>query len=173
MSAKSITVGTPAGSAGPVDIVVTTSGGSATKTNGFTYVAPPVVTRPSTSQGYWEVASDGGVFNFGSAGFYGSARSMTLNQPIVGMASTPDGGGYWLVAKDGGMFNYGDAHFYGSRGGQPLNQPIVGMASTSDGGGYWLVAKDGGIFAYGDAHFYGSRGGQPPEPAHRRDGFDF
>ena len=66
---------------------------------------------------------------------------MALNAPIVGMASTPDGGGYWLVAKDGGVFAYGDAHFYGSRGGQALNAPIVGMASTPDGGGYWLVAR--------------------------------
>ena len=28
--------------------------------------------------------------------------AMQLNQPIVGMAATPDGGGYWLVASDGG-----------------------------------------------------------------------
>ena len=40
-----------------------------------------------------------------------------LNQPIVGMAATPDGGGYWLVASDGGIFTFGDAAFYGSTGG--------------------------------------------------------
>ena len=32
-----------------------------------------------------------------------------LNQPIVGMASTPTGNGYWLVATDGGIFSFGDA----------------------------------------------------------------
>ena len=159
-SASSITVTTPAsGSAGLADVLVTTLGGSVTDTNAFTYTS--VVTNPSTTQGYWEVASDGGVFSFGGAAFHGSAGSLNLNAPIVGMASTPDGGGYWLVGKDGGVFAYGDAHSYGSRGGQPLNAPIVGIASTPDGGGYWLVASDGGIFAYGDAHFYGSRGGQP------------
>ena len=42
----------------------------------------------------------------------------TLNQPIVGMAATVDGGGYWLVASDGGMFSFGDAAFDGSTGGQ-------------------------------------------------------
>ena len=107
------------------------------------------------------VASDGGIFDYGSAPFYGSRGGSQLNQPIVGMAETPDGNGYWLVATDGGIFGYGDAVFYGSHGGSPLNRPIVGMASTPDGGGYWLVASDGGIFGYGDAVFYGSHGGSP------------
>ena len=39
-----------------------------------------------------------------------------LNQPIVGMAATPDDGGYWLVAGDGGIFSFGDAAFHGSTG---------------------------------------------------------
>ena len=111
--------------------------------------------------GYWLVASDGGIFNFGDAGFYGSHGGSPLNKPVVGMAATPDGKGYWLVASDGGIFTYGDAGFYGSHGGSPLNKPIVGMAATGDGGGYWLVASDGGIFNYGDASFFGSHGGSP------------
>jgi hypothetical protein len=109
--------------------------------------------------GYWLVASDGGIFAYGDAAFYGSTGGTPLNEPVVGMASTPDGKGYWLVASDGGIFAYGDAAFYGSTGGTHLNQPVVGMASTPDGKGYWLVASDGGIFAYGDAAFYGSTGG--------------
>ena len=104
------------------------------------------------------MASDGGIFAFGDAAFHGSTGSLHLNQPIVGMAATPDGGGYWLVASDGGIFAFGDAAFYGSTGSLHLNQPIVGMAATPDGGGYWLVASDGGIFAFGDAAFYGSTG---------------
>jgi hypothetical protein len=113
------------------------------------------------TQGYWMDASDGGIFNYGNAPFHGSAGSLHLNAPMVGMAPTPAAGGYWLVGTDGGIFNYGDAGFFGSRGGQPLNKPIVGMAATADGKGYWLVASDGGIFNYGDAGFFGSRGGQP------------
>ncbi len=88
---------------------------------------------------------------------YGSV-TQALAQPIVGMASTPDGKGYWLVAADGGIFTFGDAAFYGSTGNIHLAQPIVGMASTPDGKGYWLVAADGGIFTFGDAAFYGSTG---------------
>ena len=76
---------------------------------------------------------------------------MKLNQPIVGMAATPDGKGYWLVASDGGVFSYGDAGFYGSTGSLKLNKPIVGITATPDGKGYWLTAADGGVFNYGDA----------------------
>ncbi|HEX3842390.1 MAG TPA: S53 family peptidase [Acidimicrobiales bacterium] len=108
--------------------------------------------------GYWLVASDGGIFSFGHAGFYGSTGALNLNRPIVGMAATPDGGGYWLVASDGGIFSFGDAGFHGSTGALRLNRPIVGMATTPDGGGYWLVASDGGIFSFGDAGFHGSTG---------------
>jgi hypothetical protein len=110
-------------------------------------------------QGYWLAASDGGIFNYGpSTTFEGSTGSMTLNQPIVGMARTPTGFGYWLVASDGGIFAFGDAVFRGSTGSIHLNKPIVGMAATPDGGGYWLVASDGGIFAFGNAAFRGSTG---------------
>jgi len=112
-------------------------------------------------KGYWEVASDGGIFTFGNAAFYGSMGGKPLNKPIVGMASTPDGKGYWEVASDGGIFTFGNAAFYGSMGGKPLNKPIVGMASTPDGKGYWEVAADGGVFTFGDAQFYGSMGGKP------------
>ena len=80
------------------------------------------------ASGYWLVGSDGGVFSFGDASFYGSMGGTTLNKPIVGMASTPDGHGYWLVGSDGGVFSFGDASFYGSMGGTALNKPIVGMA---------------------------------------------
>ena len=77
--------------------------------------------------GYWFVASDGGVFSFGDAAFYGSTGNIRLNQPIVAMAATPSGKGYWLVASDGGIFSFGDAEFCGSTGNLRLNQPIVAM----------------------------------------------
>ena len=115
--------------------------------------------RPSgTPAGYRLTASDGGIFNFGNLPFCGSTGGIVLNQPVVGMAGTSDGGGYWTVARDGGIFSFGDAHFYGSTGNIHLNQPIVGMAAAPGGRGYWLVAADGGIFSFGDAPFYGSTG---------------
>jgi hypothetical protein len=117
------------------------------------------VTSTADGKGYWMLASDGGIFSFGDAGFYGSTGNLHLNAPIVAMAPTPDDEGYWLVASDGGIFSFGDAGFYGSTGNLHLNAPIVGMTATPDGKGYRLVASDGGIFDFGDASFLGSMGG--------------
>jgi hypothetical protein len=102
--------------------------------------------------------SDGGVFSFGDAGFHGSMGGARLNAPIVGMASTPDGGGYWEVAADGGVFSFGDADFHGSVPGQGIvpGAPVSGMVASPSGRGYWLVGTDGALFAYGDASFLGS-----------------
>ena len=36
--------------------------------------------------GYWLVASDGGIFSFGDAAFYGSTGGMQLVAPVVGMS---------------------------------------------------------------------------------------
>jgi hypothetical protein len=119
---------------------------------------PTSTPTPTPTTGYWEVASDGGIFSFGNATFYGSMGGTHLNKPIVGMAATPDRNGYWLVASDGGIFSFGDATFYGSAGAMTRNSPIVGMAATPDGKGYWLVASDGGIFSFGNAGFFGSQG---------------
>jgi len=114
--------------------------------------------QPPPRNGYWLVASDGGIFAFGDARFLGSTGAVRLNRPIVAMAPTPSGNGYRLVASDGGIFAFGDATFVGSTGAIRLAQPIVGMVPTPTGRGYWLVASDGGIFAFGDARFLGSTG---------------
>jgi ribosomal protein L24E len=116
--------------------------------------APPI----QCSSGYWLVASDGGIFSFGNAPFYGSTGNIRLNRPIVGMSASPKGRGYWFVASDGGIFSFGDAGFYGSTGNLRLNRPVVGMRATPSGKGYWFVANDGGIFSFGDAEFCGSTG---------------
>ena len=127
----------------------------------------PVTSPATTAHGYWLVGSDGGVFAFGSAQFYGSIGSRHLQRPVVDITPTADKNGYWLAGSDGGVFAFGDAGFYGSIPGfglQPagsgqmnsLNSPIVGMVPSSDGDGYFMVASDGGVFAFGDARFAGS-----------------
>ncbi len=143
--------------AGDYSVVYTTAA------NDFTAVPPP----PPPTYGYWLVGSDGGIFTFGSANFYGSTGSIRLQRPVVGISPTADRGGYWLVASDGGVFAFGDAGFFGSIPGlglnpagsglpHSLNAPIVGMVPSSDGRGYFMVASDGGVFAFGDARFEGS-----------------
>jgi len=130
-----------------IDSVRVITAGSPGSTGTFTGVSPH----------YTEVASDGGLFAFGTP-FYGSMGGTHLNKPMVGGAEACGIAGYWTVASDGGIFAFGNAAFYGSTGNITLNKPIVGMAATPDGNGYWLVASDGGIFAYGNAAFYGSTG---------------
>ena len=72
--------------------------------------------RETDAQGYWVVASDGGVFSFGDARFYGSMGGKHLNAPVVAMAPTTEGDGYWLAAADGGIFGFGGARFFGVDG---------------------------------------------------------
>ena len=54
-------------------------GGQAVATSGRS-----ATSRTSTSSAYRLVASDGGVFSFGDASFYGSMGSVHLNAPVVG-----------------------------------------------------------------------------------------
>jgi hypothetical protein len=125
------------------------------------------VTVISARHGYWMVGSDGGIFTFGSANFWGSTGNLVLQRPVVGMTPTRDDAGYWLVASDGGVFAFGDSGFYGSIPGLGLHPagsglpnslaaPVVGIVPSADGGGYFMVASDGGVFAFGDARFSGS-----------------
>ena len=124
-------------------------------------------TAPSTS-GYWLVASDGGTFAFGDAGFFGTMGGQRLNAPIVGMVRDPHDGGYIEVASDGGLFSFAPPgvtpDFFGSMGGGRLNAPIVGMVWDPHDGGYIEVASDGGLFSFAPPgvtpDFFGSMGGR-------------
>ena len=67
-----------------------------------------------SGKGYWLVASDGGIFTFGDAGFSGSLGRAKLNGRIVGMAPTPTGKGYWLAGSGGEISAFGDAQLLGT-----------------------------------------------------------
>jgi hypothetical protein len=123
--------------------------------------AHPVVGAAATpdGDGYWLVAADGGIFNFGDADFYGSTGAIHLNQPIVGMAATPDGKGYWLVAADGGIFNFGDAPYEGSAGGLHMTSPVIGIVPSGDGLGYAIATAGGAMYPFGDAPSFGNAAG--------------
>ena len=53
--------------------------------------------------GYWQVASDGGVFTFGSAVFHGRRGQIPLAAPVAGMAVNQSTGGYWLAVGRRGL----------------------------------------------------------------------
>jgi hypothetical protein len=64
-------------------------------------------------RGYWFVASDGGIFAYGDAGFHGSTGSLSLTSAIVGIAPDWSTGGYWLADADGGVYSFASP-FHGS-----------------------------------------------------------
>jgi len=173
-SPSQLSVVLPASSPGVVDLSVVTEGGRSAgfpirlEEGGGSVAAapssgaaqdPPPGPPPPPPRGYRLAGSDGGVFAFGGAGYFGSMGGVALNQPVVAMAATPSNRGYWLVGADGGVFAFGDARFHGSTADRRLNHPVVAIAATRSGNGYWLVAADGGVFAFGDARFRGSTGG--------------
>src|SRR6202453_3633679 len=117
-------------------------------------LSKPIVGMAPTpdGRGYWLVASDGGIFNYGDAAFYGSTGAIRLDQPIVGMAPTPDGAGYWMGAADGGGFPFGDAGYYGSTAGTGVS--ALGIVIDPPAPGYAVVTTTGAASLFG-----------PPAPA--------
>ena len=103
-----------------------------------------------TGDGYWLVGSDGGVFGFGNAKYFGSVPGSLkpgahLSAPVVGIAASPgvldastfdfESNGYWLAGADGGMFAFGQARYLGSvpgalKPGQHLAAPVVSVAGA-------------------------------------------
>ncbi|HWE56700.1 MAG TPA: ABC transporter substrate-binding protein, partial [Acidimicrobiales bacterium] len=108
---------------------------------GNTKLAQPIVGMTPTpdGHGYWLVAKDGGIFNFGDAQFHGSTGNATLAQPIVGMASaTPTALSCTDVSPVGTP-------------GVTSSQITIGNVSTVNGpipGEYQGAAK--GVEAYAD-----------------------
>src|ERR1019366_8912402 len=101
-------------------------------------------------------ASDGGVFSFGDANFYGSVPGRgiapddspilpRLNAPIVGMVPSYDGRGYFLVAAGtGAVYAFGDATNYGGPASYlPYATEFLSAVRTPSGNGYWILFSNG------------------------------
>ncbi len=88
----------------------------------------PIVDMAATpsGDGYWLVASDGGIFSFGDAEFYGSTGAIALNKPITSAVQTRLG--YDLVAEDGGVFNF-NSPFVGSGASSVSNERVIDATS--------------------------------------------
>ncbi|HVW33660.1 MAG TPA: hypothetical protein VHL53_14065, partial [Acidimicrobiia bacterium] len=90
---------------------------------------PIVGLAPSpTGRGYWFVASDGGIFAYGDAGFFGSAANGNP-VPVVGMAATKSGMGYRVARADGSVIPFGNAASGGGLSGT-LASPVVGITTA-------------------------------------------
>lgn len=152
------------------------------------WLQAPIVGIAATTSGggYWLVASDGGMFGFGDAGYFGSVPQVlpgvTLNSPIVGLV--PQDEGYLLVAEDGGIFNFGSSVFHGSVpeiDGSVALQPwrvIRAVTVAPDRSGYSMLGRDGVIWPFGSlAEMLGAFGQAdvsfPPHPLDSVDCSDF
>ena len=83
-SGTSLMATSPSGPPGSVDITVTTPFGTSATVGSdrFTYDATPPPTPEAG--GYWETSSDGGIFAFGDAGFFGSTGGIPSTHPSWG-----------------------------------------------------------------------------------------
>jgi len=122
-----------------------------------TSTPPSSLSPPRRWRRVLEVASDGGVFAFGDAGYFGSMGGRPLNKPVVGSpprrmgratGKSPAMAGSLASAMRSSTVRWAASN---------LNQPIVGIAADRASGGYWEVASDGGVFSFG-APFFGSTG---------------
>src|SRR6185295_11769548 len=91
----------------------------------------------NSGDGYWLLGSDGGVFAFGDAPFYGSQPD--LAHKAVGLARAP-GAGYLIAYADGSVRGFGTA----VAGNAPTVDPNTEHADTvaiaaGPNGGYWLA----------------------------------
>lgn len=131
-----------------------------------------VVSMASTpdGRGYWLLLSDGAVYAFGDATWYGDLRGSSWKggpvppgAPAVGIAATPDGKGYLVLAADGSVYAFGDATYHGSRGGEWTDGAPVGIAVDAKTGGYWVVTSKGAVYGE-DAPDLGSLDYAPSSP---------
>jgi Peptidase A4 family len=118
--------------------------------------APIVGMVPSNDDnGYFMVASDGGVFAFGDAQFAGSCPGIGgCSGKAVAVMPDQSGHGYWLVTSSGNVYTFGDAPYFGA----PGHGIVTSAVPSPDGLGYQVLLANGQVYSYGDA----AADGAPP-----------
>jgi hypothetical protein len=110
-------------------------------------------------QGYWLVASDGGVFSFGDATFYGSLGASPPASPVVDVAPAAGDAGYWMLEANGTVQGFGAAPSEPPAADSPsiasATSPMTSIVASADGQGYTLVDSGGQAFSFGDAPYFG------------------
>jgi hypothetical protein len=149
----------------PGYLVVSASGatrgfGSAANGPAFPRAITGVVglARDTATGGYWEVTSEGGVYNVGAPDL-GTLTALVQRLSIgsvAGIAALPTGTGYWIATTHGNVYEFGAARSFGTLRDAHLASRVVGIVATATGHGYWLAASDGRVSAFGSAGYFGS-----------------
>ena len=94
-------------------------------------LAAPVVGMAATPSGggYWLVASDGGVFAFGDARYFGSGTDSGLTG-FVAIGGLGAGNGYWLATSGGEVIARGPA---GPRAAISGSEELISVLAGSEG----------------------------------------
>ena len=136
----------------PASTADTPSGGSSDQPAQKSGPGPTTVSPERTTNGYWALAADGQVYNFGAAPALGHT---TLG--AVDVEPTPEGRGYWTLNRNGAVRAFGDAAKLGdvdmtklAKGEEPAT-----LSATPSGQGYWVFTNRGRAIAFGDAPHLG------------------
>ena len=166
VNALTVTATSPVGTAGLVNVTVTTSGGtSATNpADDFTYVTPTPITLTQGSPtsatvadgvGYsgqgLTVSNGTGIVSYTETDSAQSANVVVIASGAISAAASLLPGIYTVSGTDSDA--RGDTGTWGLV--LTIALPLQAVTQTK---GYWLVASDGGIFSFGDAQFFGSTG---------------
>jgi hypothetical protein len=111
-----------------------------------------IATKPSSTSGYWALASNGSVYRFGDAPSLGNTSA-----GAVDLESTPTGKGYWTLNRSGVVQPFGDAAKLGDVDTTKLakDEQPTSLSATPSGRGYWVFTNRGRAIAFGDAAFLG------------------
>jgi len=102
--------------------------------------------------GYWALANNGQVYNFGDAAPHGNATN-----GAVDLEPTPTGKGYWILNRNGAVQAFGDAAKLGDveLGNLAKDEVPASLSATPSGKGYWVFTNRGRAIPFGDASFHG------------------
>jgi hypothetical protein len=159
-STTELTAVSPAGSAGVVNVTVTTPGGTSATSSAdqFTYGLAPTVTGISPSTG---PVAGGTTVTVTGTNFISGATTVWFGGAAGTSVSVQTGGMSLTVISPPGTTNVG---------GFPVNVTTPSgtstnsvdftytAATTASGQGYLLAGQNGAIYAYGNAPFNGSMG---------------
>ena len=108
------------------------------------------------TRGYSILTNFGGIYNFGTAQYWGNLLDHGYPGPAIGLGETVTGQGYDILTTFGGIYTFGDAQYYGNLLDHGYPGPAVAMAMTPTGKGYLILTSWGGIYTFGDAQYYGN-----------------
>ena len=69
--------------------------------------------RTPSGHGYWMLSSDGSIYAFGDAPYFGGVGGCTNYGGARRLLPTPTGNGYWIATANGSVIPFGDARRLG------------------------------------------------------------